>query len=76
MALFTCSSVSYFHPAYWTKTFLANVAIDEPYKLYTLKASDELVLQIAEKLMAVELGVWSGFLPKIIESTEKDFHRQ
>jgi hypothetical protein len=59
-------------PANWTKTFLANVATDERYKLYTLKESDELVLQTAEKLMAAEHGVRSGFLPKIIESTEKD----
>jgi len=59
-------------PANWTNTFLANVATDERYKLYTLKESDELVLQTAEKLMAAEHGVRSGFLPKIIESTKKD----
>lgn len=59
-------------PANWTKTFLANVATDERYKLYTLKESDELVLQTAEKLMAAEHGVRSGFLPKIVESTKKD----
>ncbi|CAD6207249.1 unnamed protein product [Miscanthus lutarioriparius] len=59
-------------PANWTKTFLANVATDERYKLYMLKESDELVLQTSEKLMAAEHGVRSGLLPKIIESTKKD----
>lgn len=59
-------------PANWAKTFLANIATDDRYKLYTLKESDELVLQTAERLMAAEHGVRSGFLPKIIESTKKD----
>jgi len=59
-------------PANWTKTFLANVATDERYKLYMLKESDELVLQTSENLMAAEHGVRSGLLPKIIESTKKD----
>ncbi|CAN6283926.1 unnamed protein product [Urochloa humidicola] len=59
-------------PANWTKTYLANVAKDERYKLYTLKESDELVLRTAERLMASEHGVLSGFLPKTIENTKKD----
>ncbi|WVZ63952.1 hypothetical protein U9M48_013541 [Paspalum notatum var. saurae] len=56
----------------WTKIYLANVAIDERFKLYTLKESDELVLQTAERLMAAEHGVRSGFLPKTVESMKKD----
>jgi hypothetical protein len=56
----------------WTNTFLGDVATDERYKLYTLKESDDLVLQTAERLMAAEHGIRSGFLQKIIESTKKD----
>jgi hypothetical protein len=59
-------------PANWTKTYLANVAKDERYKLYTLKESDELVVQTAQRLMAAEHGVRSGFLPKTIENRKKD----
>ncbi|RLN17975.1 uncharacterized protein C2845_PM02G20070 [Panicum miliaceum] len=58
--------------ANWTKTYLANVAKDERYKLYTLKESDELVVQTAQRLMAAEHGVRSGFLPKTIENRKKD----
>ncbi|XP_062200740.1 O-fucosyltransferase 30-like [Phragmites australis] len=59
-------------PANWTKTYLADIAEDGRYKLYTLKQSDELVLQTAERLMAAEHGIRSGFLPRIIEGTKKD----
>jgi hypothetical protein len=48
----------------WTNTYLADVVEDGRYKLYTLKESDELVRQAAERLMAAEHGVRSGFLPK------------
>ncbi|KAL6642681.1 hypothetical protein ACP70R_020862 [Stipagrostis hirtigluma subsp. patula] len=54
-------------PANWTKTYLANLAKDGRYKLFTLKESDELVLRTAERLMAAEHGVRSGLLPKIME---------
>lgn len=59
-------------PSNWTKTYLANVATDERYKLYTLKESDELVVQTAERLVAAEHGLRSGILPKITESPKKD----
>ncbi|KAL6906384.1 hypothetical protein ACP4OV_003985 [Aristida adscensionis] len=59
-------------PANWTKTYLANVATDQRYKLYTLKESDELVLQTAKSLMAAEHGVRSGLPPKIVENKEKN----
>jgi len=59
-------------PANWTKTYLANVEKGERYKLYTLKESDELVVQTAQRLMAAEHGVRSGFLPKTIENRKKD----
>jgi hypothetical protein len=52
----------------WTNTYLADVAEDGRYKLYTLKESDELVRQTAERLMAAEHGVQSGFLPKTMGS--------
>ncbi|XP_003572074.2 O-fucosyltransferase 30 [Brachypodium distachyon] len=57
-------------PANWTKTYFADIAKDGRYKLYTLKESD--VLQSAEKLMAAEHGMRSGFLPKTLENTNKD----
>ncbi|TVU31673.1 hypothetical protein EJB05_23371 [Eragrostis curvula] len=55
----------------WTNTYLADVAKNGRYKLYTLKESDELVLQTAERLMTAEHGIQSGFLPKIMESSKK-----
>ncbi|KAK1695936.1 hypothetical protein QYE76_012633 [Lolium multiflorum] len=57
-------------PANWTKTYLADIAKDEKYELYTLKEND--VLQTAEKLMAAEHGLRSGFFPKIAESSNED----
>lgn len=59
-------------PANWTKTYLADIAKDEKYELYTLKEND--VLQTAEKLMAAEHGLRSGFFPKIAESSNQDCH--
>uniref|UniRef100_A0ACD5TME5 Uncharacterized protein n=3 Tax=Avena sativa TaxID=4498 RepID=A0ACD5TME5_AVESA len=53
-------------PANWTKTYLGDIAKDGRYELYTLKEND--VLHTAEKLMAAEHGVRSGFLPKVAES--------
>ncbi|XP_051196376.1 O-fucosyltransferase 30 [Lolium perenne] len=59
-------------PANWTKTYLADIAKDEKYELYTLKEND--VLQTAEKLMAAEHGLRSGFFPKIAERSNEDCH--
>uniref|UniRef100_A0A0A8YRH8 Uncharacterized protein n=1 Tax=Arundo donax TaxID=35708 RepID=A0A0A8YRH8_ARUDO len=59
-------------PANWTKSYLSDIAKDGRYKLYTLKESDELVLKTAERLMAAEHGIKSGFLPRIIGGTKKD----
>uniref|UniRef100_A0A0E0R2H2 Uncharacterized protein n=1 Tax=Oryza rufipogon TaxID=4529 RepID=A0A0E0R2H2_ORYRU len=59
-------------PANWSKTYLADIAKDGRYKLHTLKESDELVAQTAERLMAAEHGVRSGFIPKNIANTRKD----
>ncbi|KAK3157136.1 hypothetical protein QOZ80_2AG0116650 [Eleusine coracana subsp. coracana] len=59
-------------PVNWTNTYLADVAKDGRYKLYTLKESDELLQQTAERLMSAEHGVRSGFLPKNMVNTEKD----
>ncbi|KAM3409807.1 hypothetical protein ACQJBY_002214 [Aegilops geniculata] len=56
--------------ANWTKTYLADIAKDGKYQLYTLKEND--VLQTAKKLMAAEHGIRSGFLPKIRGNTDKD----
>jgi hypothetical protein len=56
----------------WTDTYLADVAKDGRYKLYTLQKTDELVRQTAEKLMTSEHGVRSRFLPKTMFSTNKD----
>uniref|UniRef100_A0ACD5U4S6 Uncharacterized protein n=1 Tax=Avena sativa TaxID=4498 RepID=A0ACD5U4S6_AVESA len=53
-------------PANWTKTYLGDIAKDGRYELYTLKEND--VLHTAEKLMAAEHGVRSGFIPKAAES--------
>uniref|UniRef100_A0ACD5TID9 Uncharacterized protein n=1 Tax=Avena sativa TaxID=4498 RepID=A0ACD5TID9_AVESA len=52
--------------ANWTKTYLGDIAKDGRYELYTLKEND--VLRTAEKLMAAEHGVRSGFIPKAAES--------
>lgn len=57
-------------PANWTKTYLGDIAKDVRYELYTLQEND--VLHTAEKLMAAEHGVSSGFLPKAAESLNKD----
>uniref|UniRef100_A0A0D9XMG6 O-fucosyltransferase family protein n=1 Tax=Leersia perrieri TaxID=77586 RepID=A0A0D9XMG6_9ORYZ len=59
-------------PTNWSKTYLADIAKDGRYKLHTLKESDELVVQTAERLMAAEHGVRSGFVPRNIENTRKD----
>jgi hypothetical protein len=56
----------------WTNTYLADVAEDERYKLYTLKESDELVRRTAERLMVAEHGMQSGFLPKTMGNTKND----
>ncbi|KAG1354410.1 O-fucosyltransferase 30 [Cocos nucifera] len=57
----------------WTGTYLADLAKDaSSYRLYTLLESDELVAQAAEKLMAAEHGLRSGFLPRNQDGMDKN----
>lgn len=57
----------------WNGTYLADLAKDaSSYKLYTLRESDELVVQAAKKLMAAEHGLRSGFLPSNLEGMSKN----
>ncbi|KAL5997039.1 hypothetical protein ACLOJK_007966 [Asimina triloba] len=52
--------------ANWTGTYLGDLASDsDSYKLHYLQATDEMVRQTAEKLMAAEHGLRFSFLPKI-----------
>ncbi|XP_058104380.1 O-fucosyltransferase 30 isoform X2 [Magnolia sinica] len=50
----------------WTGTYLGDLASDsDSYKLHYLQEGDEMVILTAEKIMAAEHGLRSGFLPRI-----------
>ncbi|OAY71584.1 hypothetical protein ACMD2_08497 [Ananas comosus] len=57
--------------ANWTQTYLGEIEKNEQYKLYTLQESDDLVLKAAERLMASEHGLKSGFLPRIVDGNNE-----
>ncbi|ERN00168.1 uncharacterized protein LOC18428213 [Amborella trichopoda] len=59
-------------PSNWSGTYLGKLASDpNSFKIYTLKESDELVSKVAEKLMAREHGIRSGYYPREIVSMDK-----
>ncbi|KAG9446253.1 hypothetical protein H6P81_012381 [Aristolochia fimbriata] len=51
--------------ANWTGTYLSELENSDLYELYILQEHDELVVETAQKLMAAEHGLRSGFLPQI-----------
>lgn len=58
--------------ANWNETYLGELARDSnAFKLHYLQGGDELVMQTAQKVMAAEHGLESGFLPRVLDGMRK-----
>lgn len=56
----------------WSETYLGELARDSSaYKLHYLQEGDELVVRTAQKVMAAEHGLRSGFLPRVLDGKSK-----
>ncbi|CAD5174660.1 O-fucosyltransferase 30-like [Musa acuminata AAA Group] len=55
----------------WTGTYLADLAKDSTYQLYSMEENSELVMEAAKRLMASENGIRSSVLPRNYEGSRK-----